>query len=175
MSVKRGHFNNNNNYLTVSGWSNIIIYVKNIKEDLYITGPLHPVNKTKGKTGVDELWHTLLWEALYLCVGNREINAALAWEKQSIAWPFSLKGLRHWASLMAQWLRICLPMQRVQNRSSAGELGSHMLHGQKKRKRKEKVLSTTYTVQVDWIYEIPWSGLSVLRLCCRMKRISYCK
>ena len=137
MSVKRGHFKNNNNYLTVSRWSNIIIYVKNIEEYIWWTKP-------RGKTGVkvDELWHTLLREALYLCVGNREINAALAWEKQSTARPFPLNGLRHWASLMAHWLRICLPMQRVQTRSPVGELGSHMPHGQKK-KKKEKVLSTT--------------------------------
>ena len=42
-------------------------------------------------------------------------------------------------SLAVQWLRVHLPMQRVQVQSLVGELRSHMSHGQKKTPQNIKI------------------------------------
>jgi len=49
----------------------------------------------------------------------------------------SLKG-NLGTSLAVQWLRLCLPIQGLQVQSLAGELRSHMPHGQKKKKKSQK-------------------------------------
>ena len=41
----------------------------------------------------------------------------------------------YWASLVAQWLRICLLMQETQVRSLLGELRSHMPRGAAKKEK----------------------------------------
>ena len=47
--------------------------------------------------------------------------------KPTYMYMYIKKKMLPWISLVVQWLRICLPMQRTQVQSLAGELRSHML------------------------------------------------
>ena len=44
------------------------------------------------------------------------------------------------ASLVVQWLGLCLPMQGVQVQSLVGEMGSHMPHGQGTKKHRTEAM-----------------------------------
>ena len=57
-----------------------------------------------------------------------------------------LKNIKvyRWTSLVAQWLRLCLPMQGVWVRSLVGELRSHMPHSPPQKKNPKSIKQKQY-------------------------------
>ena len=51
------------------------------------------------------------------------------------------RDIKHWTSLVFQWFRLCLPMQKSWVRSLVGELRPHILWSVAQKKRKKKKMT----------------------------------
>ena len=63
-------------------------------------------------------------------------NARVVLAEDLGKWSQAIKNNVEGTSLVIQWLRLHLPMQEVWVQPLVGELGSHIPHGQKKKKTK---------------------------------------